>query len=121
MLKVHVENLGQNAILHLRGHIVVGADAEMLRKFVIAQTNISAVVLDLAQVSRIDARGLGLLLELREQLQSKGIEFRLLNVSALVQQILRITCLDSVFETSSEEDVLARDSSEGELAVSSTA
>jgi anti-anti-sigma factor len=121
MLKVRVDKLGQVAILHVRGHIVGGPDVEMLRKFVIGQTSVSAVVLDLAQVSRIDARGLGVLLELREQLQAKGIEFRLMNVSALVQQILRITCLASVFEISSEEEILSRVLAEEELAVSSTA
>ena len=120
MLKVRIENLGQIAILHVRGHIVVGVDAEMLRKFVMAQTNVSAVVLDLAQVTRIDARGVGLLLELREQFQKKGVEFRLMNVSALVQQILRITCLETVFEISSREEILSGDLSEEELAVSST-
>lgn len=120
MLNVRVQNLGHIAILHVRGHIVVGADAEMLRKLVIAQTNVSVVVLDLARVSRIDARGVGLLLELREQLQSKGVEFRLMNVSGLVQQILRITRLDSVFQLSSEDEILSGDSSEEELAVSST-
>ena len=119
MLNVRVQNLGQIAILHVRGHIVVGADAEMLQKLVIAQTNVSVVVLDLARVSRIDARGVGLLLELREQLQSKGVEFRLMNVSGLVQQILRTTRLDSVFEISSEEEILSGDSSKEELAVSS--
>jgi anti-anti-sigma factor len=121
MLKVRVDNLGQIAILRVRGHIVVGADAEMLRRTVIAQTRASTVVLDLAQVSRVDARGVGLLLELREQLQAKGVEFRLMNVSALVQQILRITCLNSVFEISSEEEILSEVSSEEELAVGSTA
>jgi anti-anti-sigma factor len=121
MLNVRVENLGQIAILQVRGHVVVGADAEMLRKIVIAQANVSVVILDLAGVSRIDARGVGLLLELREQLQSKCVEFRLMNVSALVQPTLRITCLDSVFEFSSEEEILSGDSSEAELAVSSSA
>lgn len=121
MVKVRIENLGQIAILHVRGDIAVGADAETLRKFVIAQMDVSTVVLDLEQVSRIDACGLGVLLELREQLQSKGIEFRLVHVSALVQQILRVTCLDSVFEISSEKDFLAEDLSEDELTVSSTA
>ena len=112
MLKVRIENLGRTAILHLRGHIVIGSETELLRTSVLSQTVVSAVVLDLTRVNRIDARGLGTLLELREQLQSSGIEFRFMNVGRLVQQVLSITRLDSVFEISQEEEVRARDSQE---------
>lgn len=112
MLKVRVENLGQIAILHIQGHIVIGPEIDALRKSVSSQTETSVVVLDLKRVSRIDARGLGLLLELREQLHTSGIEFRLINVSRLLQQILRMTCLDSVFEVSSEAEIRSRDSEE---------
>jgi anti-anti-sigma factor len=61
------------------------------------------VVLDLAQVALIDASGLGALLELREWTQSMGIEFRLMNIRKLVQQVFEITRLDTVFEISSPE------------------
>ena len=71
------------------------------------QGNASAVVLDLARVSRIDARGLGVLLRLREQTQSKGIEFRIMNVTKLVQHVLEITKLNTVFEITSERDLAA--------------
>jgi anti-anti-sigma factor len=112
MLKVRIENLGQTAVLHVRGHIVIGTETEVLHKAVLAQTGVGAVVLDLTWVSRIDARGLGLLLELRERLQSGGIEFRLMNVSRLVEQILKMTCLDGVFETAREDGIRTRDSLE---------
>ena len=115
MLKVRVENLGQIAILHIHGHIVIGPEIELLRKSVFSETETSAVVLDLKRVSRIDARGLGLLLELREQLQSNGVEFRFMNIGTLVQQILRLTCLDSVFEISLEDEIRSRDSEESVL------
>jgi anti-anti-sigma factor len=112
MLKVRVENLGQIAILYVHGHIVIGPEIELLRKSVASQAEASAVVLDLKRVSRIDARGLGVLLELREQLQSIGVEFRLMNVGRLVQQILQMTCLDSIFEISLEEEIRSRNSEE---------
>ena len=112
MLKLRIENLGPTAILHVIGHIVIGAETEVLRRAVASQTHVSAVALDLARVSRIDAHGLGVLLQLREQLESRGTEFRLVNVSNLVQQILRMTCLDSVFEIAREGEILSRDSLE---------
>jgi len=115
MLNLRVEKLGQIAILHVHGHIVIGPEIEVLRKLVSTQTDASAVVLDLKRVSRIDARGLGFLLELREQLQSNGVEFRLMNVGSLVEQILQLTCLDAVFEISLEEEIRSRDSEESLL------
>ena len=66
-------------------------------------------MLDLTRVSRIDAHGLGVFLQLREQLESRGIGFRLMNVSSLVEQILRMTCLDAVFEIAREEEIRSRD------------
>ena len=100
MLKVHVKRLGSIAIVCLQGRIVRG-ETDALRAAVNSQTNASAIVLDLARVSTIDARGLGLMLELREETQSKGIEFKLINVTNLVRRVLEITRLDSVFETTS--------------------
>ena len=106
MLKVHTKNLGTVAILCLQGRVVSGETAA-LRKAVHSQSGASALVLDLARVSTIDAGGLGVMLELREQTQSKGIEFRLVNVTKLVRRVLEITRLNSVFEITSGAEILS--------------
>ena len=103
-MRVHVQKLGNISILRLHGRIVIG-ETDILSSTVGSQVDASTVVLDLAHVSRIDARGLGVLLELREQAESKGIEFRIMNVTRLVQQVLKITKLDAVFEVASERDL----------------
>ncbi len=100
MLKVHARNLGNVAFLCMQGQIVNG-ETETLRKAVYSQSDVSTVVLDLAQVSAVDAGGLGVMLELREQVQAKGISFKIMNVSKLVGQVLEVTRLDSVFEVTS--------------------
>ncbi len=100
MLKVHARNLGNVAFLCMQGQIVNG-ETETLRKAVYSQSDVSTVVLDLAQVSTVDAGGLGVMLELREQVQAKGISFKIMNVSKLVGQVLEVTRLDSVFEVTS--------------------
>jgi anti-anti-sigma factor len=105
MLNVHVENLGDVDVLHIQGRIVYGVATTTLREAVFARANTSAVVLDLAEVALIDAGGLGALLELRAWTQSKGIEFRLMNVRKLVQQVFEITRLDTVFEISTRENM----------------
>jgi anti-anti-sigma factor len=105
MLNIQVEKLGAVDVLHFRGRIVYGVATTTLREAVFSQANASVVVLDLAQVVLIDASGLGALLELREWTQSKGIEFKLMNVRNLVQQVFEITRLDTVFEISSRESI----------------
>src|SRR5438552_11681450 len=100
MLKVHAKNLGTVAVLCLQGRIVKG-ETEILRKTLHSLSEVSAVILDLARVTTVDARGLGVMLELREQAESKGIRFELMNVTKLVSRVLEVTHLDSVFEVTS--------------------
>ena len=104
MLKVHARNLGNVAFLCMQGQLVNG-ETETLRNAVHlqseAQSDISTVVLDLALVSAVDAGGLGVMLELREQVQARGIGFKLMNVSKVVARVLEVTRLDTVFEVTS--------------------
>lgn len=109
MLKVRAEKLGRVSVLHLEGRIVMGDAIATLRKAVHAQGESSALVLDLAKVELIDARGLGLLLELRTWTQLKGIELRLVNVNRIVQHVLEITRLDTVFDVSPQGECASRD------------
>jgi anti-anti-sigma factor len=104
MLKVQTRNLGNIAFLCVQGQIVNG-ETDVLRRAVRLQSDVQpdvcTVILDLAQVSTVDAGGLGAMLELREQVQAKGIGFKLMNVSKLVGKVLEITRLNSVFEVTS--------------------
>jgi anti-anti-sigma factor len=100
MLKVHAKNLGTVAVLCLRGRIVNG-ETESLRKAVHSLSETSAVILDLARVTTVDAHGLGVMLELREQTLGKGSCFELMNVSEPMSRVLEITHLDSVFQITS--------------------
>jgi anti-anti-sigma factor len=54
----------------------------------------------------VDAGGLGVLLELRQQIQSHGIDFKLMNVNQLIGMVFKITRLDTVFEISSAAELL---------------
>lgn len=103
MLEVHVRKFGDVAILYLQGRIIRGETA-VLRNVMNSQTEVSTIVLDLGGVNVIDAHGLGVMLRLREESQTKGFEFKLVNVTKLVRRILGITRLDSVFEISSKPE-----------------
>ena len=99
MLKVHITRLGNVAHLYVAGRIIRG-ETDALRDAVLAQADAGVVVVNLARVNTIDAGGLGVMLELREQTESNGIEFRLEHVTQLVRRILEITKLDTVFKIS---------------------
>ena len=105
MLKVHSRQLGNVAVVSVQGRIVNGETAS-LREVVDAQSRVAAVLLDLSRVSTIDASGLGLMLEMREQAQSRGMRFKLMNVTSLVGRVLEVTKLDSVFEITSSVEPL---------------
>ena len=97
MLKVHAKNLGTVAVLCLQGQIVNG-ETEILRNAVQSLSDVSAVKLDLARVTTVDASGLGMMLELRQQAESKGIRFELMNATKWVSRVLELARLDSVFQ-----------------------
>ena len=100
MLKVHTKNLDTVTVLCLQGQIVNG-ETEVLRRAVHSVSESTAVILDLARVTTVDARGLGVMLELRQQLADKGIRLKLINLSSPISRVMEITHLDSFFQISS--------------------
>ena len=106
MLRVITTRSGNVAVVCLQGRLVIG-ETKTLRQTVQSFSDVGAVILDLGRVNMIDASGLGLLLELRAQLQANGIELQLRNVTELVSHVLEITRLNSVFEVISESQPFA--------------
>ena len=98
MLKATVQKLREATVLRCQGRIVIGDACTILRNAVFSQTHTKMLVLDLAQVDRIDAAGLGVLLGVREWALSNAIRFKLMNVMNNVEQLLELTKLDRVFE-----------------------
>jgi|ERR1044072_2905892 anti-anti-sigma factor len=96
MLNVHAKNLGNVAVLSLQGQVVNG-ETEILRSAVQAVSGVSTLKLDLARVTTIDAGGLGAMLKLREQAESRGIRFELMNLSKQILHVFELTRLNCVF------------------------
>lgn len=98
MLKVHAKKLDAVEVLCLEGRIVNG-ETDVLRSVVpFASDDTSDIILDLSNVSVVDAHGLGVLLQLREQTTARGIHFELRNVSKPLYRLFEITRLNTVFE-----------------------
>jgi anti-anti-sigma factor len=106
MLTLTVQQLGDTSVLCCKGRMVIGGAYSSLRNAVLSQTEARMVFLDMAQVDRIDAGGLGVLLVLREWTRSRAIRFKLMNVTNNVDQLLELTNLQRVFEFCSVPEML---------------
>ena len=106
MLKTTVQKIRDTTIVRCQGRIIVGENFAALRDAVSRHSSAAMVVLDLAGVKRIDAGGLGLLLELREWARGNAVRFKLLNTMPKVDRMLRLTKLDRVFEFCSLREML---------------
>jgi len=96
MLKIQSKKLDTVAVLSLQGQVVNG-ETELLRDAVESLASVSAVKLDLARVTIVDAGGLGVMLALREQAEANGVRFELMNLTQQIGKVFEITRLDSVF------------------------
>ncbi|HKN82312.1 MAG TPA: STAS domain-containing protein [Pyrinomonadaceae bacterium] len=96
MLHVETKNLGTVSLLNLEGKVVVG-ETEVLHDTVHNLPPASSLILDLSNVTMMDAHGLGVMLQLREEAQARGMRIEFANVSEPLRQLLRITRLDTVF------------------------
>jgi anti-sigma B factor antagonist len=99
MLKVHAKKSDSAAVLCLEGQVVNG-DTEVLRSAAQSASGASDIILDFSNVTVVDAHGLGVLLQLREQSLANGIHFELINVSKRLYRIFEITRLNTVFDIS---------------------
>jgi anti-anti-sigma factor len=92
MFSVTVEDTGEVVVLHCQGSLVKGQETGVLCAAV--KHHGREVVLDLSNVSTIDAAGIGALISL----QTAGIYLRLENPTKAVREVLHLTGMDSVFE-----------------------
>lgn len=98
MLRIITEHLADATILRLFGRIVAGTEAESLKDAVACEADKRLVMVDLAGVEIIDARGLGLLVFLQTLSYALGFELELTNPAPRVCEVLDLTRLDSVLE-----------------------
>ena len=111
MLRVHVENIGEMAVIECEGRIVRSEAALKLREAVNSQRDARIIVLDLSGVSALEAGGLGMLAFLRWA-KDHGIRLRLFNPRQSVR------CRLEQVSWMREFDIIARDEVVALLALS---
>ena len=107
MPSVHIDNVGEMAIIECAGRFVRTETAFKLRDAVTSQTGARVVVLDLTEMHAIGGGGLGMLVLLQRWAQDRDIRFKLFNPSRLVQERLENTNAMSEFDIASLDEMMA--------------
>jgi anti-anti-sigma regulatory factor len=89
MPSVHIDKVGEMAIIECAGRFVRSGAVFKLRDAVTSQTDVRVVVLDLTEMHALGGGGLGVLLLLERWAQEHNIRFRLFNPSGLVRDKLK--------------------------------
>lgn len=105
MLTIGIEKNGAVAVVRCAGRLVRGEAARSLQDAV-SKSDARIIILDLSAVKMMDAGGLTALVSLHLWAQAQNKQFKVINPSRLVCQMLSLTHLDSVLEISSLELML---------------
>ena len=89
MLDLRIEKIGDLAVVECHGKIVRGDDAFKLCEAITALPGIEIIVLDLSQVSAIEAGGLDMLLFLQRWAYDCDIQVKLFNPRISVRDSLK--------------------------------
>jgi|ERR1700687_4798180 len=81
MIAIHVENLGDLAVVECKGRIVRSESVFKLRDVVLAQADARIIALDLSEVEAMGGGGLGMLVFLDQWARNCGIQFKLFSPS----------------------------------------
>jgi anti-sigma B factor antagonist len=105
MFEVAIQELGDTTVFQCAGRITVET-AGSLRSIVMRKQRSRTAVIDVAEISAIDAAGVGALLSLRHWANESGITLKLMNVTPRAERLLELTNLKPAFEVCSARETL---------------
>ncbi|MGA7157141.1 MAG: STAS domain-containing protein [Acidobacteriaceae bacterium] len=104
-LNLSTKFIDKTYVIHCAGAIVMGPEATSLEATLercsVATTHL---ILNAAEVHRLDSLGLGLIVRFMTTLRKRGGDLRLAAPSPFVSELLKKTLLDSVFQTYSTQE-----------------
>jgi anti-anti-sigma factor len=106
MLQIRTHNLGNARIFLCTGRITF-EHADLLRMTVVNHAPLSIAVLDLAEVTAMDAAGVGVLVSLRWWAKTTGARLKLMNLTPRVEHLLELFNLRSALEICSVPEMLS--------------
>lgn len=105
-LRYQVECQHDVAVVRCSGRLVRGKALDEFRNRIEQLEHVRVLVVDLSEIERLDAGGLGALLLVRRWARRNAVQMKLVNPSAFVLKVLEATRLTAVFEISSLEEAL---------------
>jgi anti-anti-sigma regulatory factor len=90
VLKVVIDKIGEVAVVECQGRIVKSEASLKLRRVFTSLRDTRIIVLDLSEVTAIEADGLGMLLFLHQWAYEQGIQLKLFNPTTSVLDSLEL-------------------------------
>lgn len=106
MFNIHVEVIGDIAVVQCEGRIVQSDAAYRLRDEILSQRNARVVVVELSEVDSIEGGGLGMLAFLQRWAHDHNIKLKLFNPSSSVQDRLDHSWMPSL-DVATTDEVIA--------------
>lgn len=103
MLNIHVEVIGDVAVIQCEGRIVQSEAAYRLRDTILSQRAARVVVVELSDVDTIEGGGLGMLAYLQRWAHDHNVKLKLFNPSNAVQDRLDHTWMPSLDIATTDE------------------
>ncbi len=104
-MKIEERAVDGVTILDLHGKMLIGEGDELLREKInsLVENGTEKIVLNLAEVPYVDSAGLGEIVRCYTTVSRKNGEFKLLNLTKRIHDLLSITKLLTVFDTYEDE------------------
>ncbi|HLX85455.1 MAG TPA: STAS domain-containing protein [Terriglobales bacterium] len=106
-LQYQVECLQDVAVVNCSGRMVRGAALDQFRRRIEQLGRIRVLVLDVTEVSQLDAGGLGTLLLVKRWAAQNAAKMKLVNPPVFFRRMLDATHLTAVFEISSLKEAIS--------------
>jgi anti-anti-sigma regulatory factor len=104
---LHVDNVGEMAVVECEGRFVRSDEAFRLRDVVTAQRDAHIIVLDLTEMRALGGGGIGVMVFLQRWCRDRDIRFKLFNPSRSVEERLENTNAMSEFDIASLDEMMA--------------
>ena len=104
--KFQVECLQDVAVVNCSGRMVRGAALDEFQRRIEQLERVRVLVLDVSEVTQLDAGGLGTLLLVRRWAMQKSAKMKLVNPPVFFRSMLQATHLTAVFEISSVREAI---------------
>jgi anti-anti-sigma regulatory factor len=107
MSNIHVDKVGDMAVVECEGRFVRSDEAFRLRDAVASQRDAHVIVLDLTEMRAIGGGAIGVLVFLQRWARDRDIRFKLFNPSRFIKDKLEHTNALSEFDIASLDEMMA--------------